>query len=57
MLEGIDEETKKHLTSIHPIGRMEKPEEVSKVVTFLASDEASFITGVNLLVDGGYTAT
>ena len=36
--------------------RMGKPEEVAAAVSFLASDEASFITGTTLMVDGGYTA-
>lgn len=40
----------------HPIGRIGQPEEVAKVVLFLASDEASFITGAALSVDGGLTA-
>lgn len=56
LLNQLDEATKKHLTSLHPIGRLGKPEEVAKAVIFLASDDASFITGANLLVDGGYTA-
>jgi len=38
------------------VGRLGKTEEVAKAVAFLASDDASFITGANLLVDGGYTA-
>ncbi|PYB68340.1 aldose dehydrogenase [Thermoplasma sp. Kam2015] len=37
----------------HPMLRIGKPEEVANAVAFLASDEASFITGVSLLVDGG----
>jgi NAD(P)-dependent dehydrogenase (short-subunit alcohol dehydrogenase family) len=41
---------------MHPIGRVGQPEEVAKAVTFLASDEASFITGVALPVDGGLEA-
>jgi NAD(P)-dependent dehydrogenase (short-subunit alcohol dehydrogenase family) len=41
---------------MHPLGRVGQPEEVAKAVTFLASDEASFITGVALPVDGGLEA-
>jgi len=40
----------------HPIGRLGKPEEVAKVVIFLASSAASFITGAPYLVDGGVAA-
>ncbi|XID92807.1 SDR family NAD(P)-dependent oxidoreductase [Paenibacillaceae bacterium WGS1546] len=40
----------------HPIGRLAKPAEIAKAVLFLASDDASFVIGSNLVVDGGYTA-
>ena len=46
----------KYLEDLHPIGRLGKPEEVAKVAAFLASEDASFVTGVAMPVDGGYSA-
>ena len=49
------DEHRKELCEYHPIGRLGRPSEVAKAVLFLASDDASFVTGTALSVDGGYT--
>ena len=54
--QGDVEEGKKQLEGLHPIGRIGKPEEIAAPILFLASDESSFVTGAELVADGGYTA-
>lgn len=53
---GTPEESWKQLAAAHPLGRVGEADEVADAVTFLASDQASFITGVALSVDGGMAA-
>ena len=54
--QGDVEEGLKQLADLHPLGRVGKPEEVAHGILFLASEEASFVTGTELVIDGGYTA-
>jgi NAD(P)-dependent dehydrogenase (short-subunit alcohol dehydrogenase family) len=42
--------------SVHPIGHMGEPDDIAWAVVWLASDEAKFVTGAEIVIDGGYTA-
>lgn len=53
---NMDEATRNGLISLHPIGRLGKPEEVAELVLWLSSSKASFVTGSYYNVDGGYLA-
>jgi NAD(P)-dependent dehydrogenase (short-subunit alcohol dehydrogenase family) len=50
------EEVLQEWGSFHPLQRVAQPEEVARVIAFLLSDEASFLTGSSYLVDGGLLA-
>ena len=50
------EQARKNTLALHPIGRLGVAEDIAKGVVFLASDDASFMTGAGLVVDGGWTA-
>ena len=56
MVEGIQETAKEKLFNQIPLGRIGKPEEIASAVLYLASDEASYITGQTIAIDGGMTS-
>ena len=48
------EEIVKHFGSRVPLGRMGTPEDIANGILFLASDESKYVTGTELVIDGGY---
>ena len=50
----VGQQRLKMISNAVPLGRLGKPEEIAKAVTFLASDDSSYITGAELFVDGGF---
>jgi NAD(P)-dependent dehydrogenase (short-subunit alcohol dehydrogenase family) len=63
LVEAMAEESKegpeafrKKLDSLHPVGHVGRPEDIAHGILYLASDESSFVTGSELVIDGGYTA-
>ncbi len=56
MIDGLNPETYAKVSGMHPLKGFGEPEDIAKVAVFLASEDASWVTGVNMAVDGGYTA-
>jgi NAD(P)-dependent dehydrogenase (short-subunit alcohol dehydrogenase family) len=52
----LTDELRREFRSGIPLGRIAEPREIANVALFLASDEASFVTGAEVIVDGGFTA-
>lgn len=52
----VQEASKEELGAMHPIGHMGEPDDVAYAVVYLASEEAKFVTGAELVLDGGFTA-
>ncbi|MFZ0390072.1 MAG: glucose 1-dehydrogenase [Calditrichia bacterium] len=53
--EGGPEAFRQHLDSLHPVGHVGEPDDIAWGVVYLASDESKFVTGSEMVIDGGYT--
>jgi NAD(P)-dependent dehydrogenase (short-subunit alcohol dehydrogenase family) len=53
---GGNKEMQTGFANAHPVGRLARPEDIARTILFMASDDASFMTGSVVAVDGGYTA-
>ena len=63
MVEGVGkesgqsmEEFRKQIAALHPLGHIGEPNDIAFGILYLASDESKFVTGTELVIDGGYTA-
>jgi NAD(P)-dependent dehydrogenase (short-subunit alcohol dehydrogenase family) len=50
----VGEQRKKMIATVTPLGRIGTPDEIAKAVVFLACDDSSYVTGIELFVDGGF---
>src|SRR4029077_4219973 len=50
----LGEQRKKMIATVTPLGRFGTPDEIAKTVVFLACDDSSYVTGIELFVDGGF---
>ncbi|RDI63987.1 SDR family NAD(P)-dependent oxidoreductase [Nocardia pseudobrasiliensis] len=53
---GATPEGEASVAALHPLGRIARPEEIASLCAYLLSDEASFVTGATVSIDGGFTA-
>lgn len=59
MVQGLTKdaaEARQKLVDLHPIGHLGEPNDIAYGILYLASDESKFMTGSELVIDGGYTA-
>ena len=59
MVAGLTKEdaaARQKLVDLHPIGHLGEPNDIAYGILYLASDESKFVTGSELVIDGGYTA-
>ncbi len=50
----VGEQRRKMISTLTPLGRLGTPDEIAKAVVFLACDDSSYVTGIELFVDGGF---